>query len=83
MDDRLRQQLSSIDRVVEAHRFPILRVFGYEADDVIGTLTRQAVEAGMEVFIISGDKDFAQLISDRVRMVDTLRDVVFDPELVR
>ncbi|MCP5070204.1 MAG: DNA polymerase I, partial [bacterium] len=83
MDDRLRAQLPSIDRVVEAHRFPILRVSGYEADDVIGTLTRQAVEAGMEVFIISGDKDFAQLITDRVRMVDTLRDVVFDPELVR
>ena len=50
---------------------------------MIGTLTRLAVEAGMEVYIISGDKDFAQLISDRVRMVDTLRDITFDPELVR
>ena len=83
MDDRLRVQLPWIDRVVETHRFKILRVFGYEADDVIGTLTRQAIEADMEVYIISGDKDFAQLISERVRMVDTLRDVVFDPELVR
>src|SRR5690606_22322349 len=36
-----------------------------------------------EVYIISGDKDFAQLIGDRVRMIDTLRDVTFDPELVR
>ena len=83
MDDRLRQQLPWIDRVVEGHRFPLLRVPGYEADDVIGTLTRLATEAGMEVFIISGDKDFAQLISPAVRMVDTLRDVVYDPELVR
>ncbi len=83
MDDLLRRQLPSIDRLVEAHRFPILRVSGFEADDVIGTLTRLAVAAGMEVFIISGDKDFAQLISENVRMVDTLRDVVFDPELVR
>ena len=83
MDDLLRRQLSWIDRLVEAHRFPLLRVPGYEADDVIGTLTRQAVEAGMEVFIVSGDKDFAQLISERVRMVDTLRDVVYDIELVR
>ncbi|MEM7353115.1 MAG: DNA polymerase I [Acidobacteriota bacterium] len=82
MDEALRQQLPWIDRVVEAHRFPMLRVPGYEADDVIGTLTRQGVEAGMEVFIISGDKDFAQLISGGVRMVDTLRDVVFDPEVV-
>ena len=83
MDDRLRRQLPWIDRVVEVHRFRTLRAPGYEADDVIGTLTRMATEAGMEVFIISGDKDFAQLISDRVRMVDTLRDAVFDSELVR
>ena len=83
MDERLRRQLAWIDRVVEAHRFPLLRVAGYEADDVIGTLTRQGVEAGMEVFIVSGDKDFAQLVSEEVRMVDTLRDVVYDRELVR
>ncbi len=83
MDDRLRRQLPWIDRVVEVHRFPMLRARGYEADDVIGTLTRQATEAGIEVFIVSGDKDFAQLITDRVKMIDTLRDVVFDPELVR
>nr|WP_255215983.1 DNA polymerase I [Pseudenhygromyxa sp. WMMC2535] len=83
MDPELREQLAWVDELVEAHRFPHLRVPGYEADDVIGTLTRMAVEAGMDVHIISGDKDFAQLISDRVRMIDTLRDVTFDPELVR
>jgi len=83
MASELREQLGWIDRVVEAHRFQHFRVQGYEADDVIGTLTQQAVEAGMEVVIVSGDKDFAQLISDRVKMVDTLRDVTFDPELVR
>ncbi|MEM7586766.1 MAG: DNA polymerase, partial [Acidobacteriota bacterium] len=83
MDERLRQQLPWIDRVVAAHRFPMLRIPGYEADDVIGTLTRQAIESGMEVFIVSGDKDFAQLVSDQVRLVDTLRDVVYGPELVR
>ena len=83
MDPELREQLEEIDKLVEAHRFARLRVPGYEADDVIGTLTRQAVAAGMEVHIISGDKDFAQLIGERVRMIDTLRDVTFDPELVR
>ena len=83
MDPELREQLEWVDKLVEAHRFPHLRVPGFEADDVIGTLTTLAVEAGMEVYIISGDKDFAQLISDRVRMVDTLRDITFDPELVR
>jgi DNA polymerase I len=83
MDPELREQLAWVDKLVEAHRFPALRVPGFEADDVIGTLTRLAVEAGMEVYIISGDKDFAQLIDERVRMIDTLRDVTFDPELVR
>ncbi len=83
MDPELREQLEWVDKLVEAHKFPRLRAPGYEADDVIGTLTRLAVEAGMEVYIISGDKDFAQLIGERVRMIDTLRDVTFDPELVR
>lgn len=83
MADDLAVQLPWIDKVVEAHRFPILRVPGFEADDVIGTLTRQAVERGMEVHIISADKDFAQLISDQVRMIDAMRDINYDPELVR
>jgi DNA polymerase-1 len=83
MPEDLSEQLSSIDRLVEQHDFPILRVSGFEADDVIGTLTRQATEAGYEVRIISGDKDFAQLIGPDVRMVDTLRDIVFDTELVK
>ncbi|MCA8925831.1 MAG: DNA polymerase I [Planctomycetes bacterium] len=83
MPDELREQLPWIDRVVEANGFPLLRVPGHEADDVIATLTQQALDAGHEVFLISGDKDFAQLIGERVRMVDTMRDVTYDPELVR
>jgi DNA polymerase-1 len=83
MDDELKVQLSWIDKVVHAHHFPLIRAPGYEADDVIATLAKQGREAGMEVHIISGDKDFAQLISDSVRMIDTLRDVTYTPELVR
>ncbi|TPV95749.1 MAG: DNA polymerase I [Myxococcales bacterium FL481] len=85
MPDELREQLEWIDRVVEANAFPLLRVPGYEADDVIGTISRWAVEGGIEVRIVSGDKDFAQLISDEhnVRMLDTLRDITYDVELVR
>jgi DNA polymerase-1 len=83
MPPELRQQLPWIDRVVAAHDFPSLRVEGLEADDVIGTLTRQARERGHEVHIISGDKDFAQLVDDGVRMIDTMRDVTFDAEVVR
>src|SRR5690606_35604898 len=83
MPDALREQLPLIDELVAAHDYPILRVPGVEADDVIATLTRQAVERGLEVVIVSGDKDFAQLVTDRVRLFDSTREVVYDPELVR
>ncbi|MCP4502364.1 MAG: DNA polymerase I [Deltaproteobacteria bacterium] len=83
MPGDLREQLRHIDRVVEAHLFPLLRVSGFEADDVIGTLAKLGEEQGMEVVIVSSDKDFAQLISDDVKMLDTLKDVTFDPDLVR
>lgn len=78
----LSEQLPWISTLVDTNRFTRLRVDGWEADDVIGTLTREAVEAGMEVVIVSSDKDFAQLIGEHVRMHDTLRDVVYDAELV-
>lgn len=83
MPQELREQIPWVEKLVAGHRFPLLRYEGYEADDVIGTLTRQAEAAGMEVLIVSGDKDFAQLIGENVKMVDTLRDVTFDVELVR
>ena len=82
LSQELVEQLPWIDRLVKAHRFHRLRVDGYEADDVIGTLTAQAAAKGMEVLIVSGDKDFAQLIGERVRMVDTLRDITYDEALV-
>lgn len=79
MPGELRAQLPLIDRLVTAHNFPILRVPGVEADDVIGTLATRALAAGHEVWIVSGDKDFAQLVtSDRVRLYDSTQDVVYD-----
>lgn len=83
MPPELKEQLKAIDHLVAEHDFPILRVEGFEADDVIGTLTKQAIAAGHEVRIVSGDKDFAQLIGPDVRMLDTLRDIVYDVELVK
>lgn len=80
--DELGEQVPWIRRLVEAHHFPLFSVEGYEADDVIGTLAKRAVEAGMEVIIVAGDKDFMQLIGERVRMQDTLRDVTYDADLV-
>lgn len=83
MPHELKIQLPWIDRVVAVHRFAPLRVSGYEADDVIGTLAQQGEAAGYEVLIVSVDKDFAQLITDRVRMFDPFKEVTYDPELVR
>ena len=82
MADELREQLTHIDRVVAANRFPALRLPGYEADDVIGTLATRAAAAGMDVLIVAADKDYAQLVDERIRMIDTLRDVTYDAALV-
>jgi DNA polymerase-1 len=89
MADDLRVQLPWIDRLVRTYRFPLLRKPGYEADDLIATLARQGAEAGMDVVIVAGDKDLAQLVEDhtagggRIRMLDTMRDVTYDEALVR
>ncbi|MBX2814119.1 MAG: DNA polymerase I [Myxococcales bacterium] len=68
-DDLIRQR-PWVDRVAEAYGFTILRVPGYEADDVIGTLSTRAVRAGYEVTIVSADKDFVQLLGPAVKMFD-------------
>ena len=89
MANDLRVQLPWIDQLVQTYRFPLLRKPGLEADDIIATLALQGAEAGMEVTIIAGDKDLAQMVVDqtaqggRIRMQDTMRDVTYDEELVR
>lgn len=57
-----------IKRLLEAYRIPVIEIPGYEADDVIGTLARQAAEQGYNAFMMTPDKDFAQLVSDHIRM---------------
>ncbi len=64
MPDELRQQEARVMEVVEALNIPIFTVPGYEADDVIGTLGRRAVEKGIETYIVTGDTDTLQLVSD-------------------
>jgi len=72
MPDDLRAQVEPMCAIVEALGFPILRVTGVEADDVIGTLALQASEGGIDVTISTGDKDFAQLVRPRVTLVNTM-----------
>ncbi|MCB9731779.1 MAG: DNA polymerase I [Deltaproteobacteria bacterium] len=83
MPGDLKAQLPHVQEVCERHGFQVLRVPRVEADDVIGTLSRVAQDAGHEVVIVSSDKDFGQLVNERVKMLDTLRDVTFDAELVK
>ena len=59
-------QIPGVRRALEAMRIPVLEYPGYEADDVIGTLARAAVEHGIETVIVSSDKDMLQLVNDQV-----------------
>ena len=66
MPDDLRLQIERIRELVDAFCFPRLETEGYEADDVLGTIAKQAAEKGMTVKIITGDRDLLQLVTDRV-----------------
>ena len=62
-----------IQKILEAMQIPIVEVAGYEADDLIGTLAKQAEKQGFEVFMVTPDKDFAQLVSDNIFMYKPAR----------
>jgi DNA polymerase-1 len=83
MPEDLRRQIPYIRRALEALRIPILEAQGFEADDVIGTLARQAAEHQHEVFIVSGDKDMMQLVTPHVKILNPQKDnLILDPEKV-
>ncbi|MBL7958510.1 MAG: DNA polymerase I, partial [Flavobacteriales bacterium] len=68
MPDDIRSNLPYIRRIIEALRIPILESDGYEADDVIGTLAKKAEGEGYTTYMVTPDKDFGQLVSDRILM---------------
>ncbi|ELT93135.1 hypothetical protein CAPTEDRAFT_43589, partial [Capitella teleta] len=78
MPDDLRSQIEPIHQIVKALGFPLLMIEGVEADDVIGTLARQATEKKIDTIISTGDKDIAQLVTEHVSMIDTMNDVFTD-----
>ncbi|WP_114649033.1 DNA polymerase I [Pseudothauera hydrothermalis] len=78
MPEALRAQIEPLYQAVQAEGWPLLVVEGVEADDVIGTLTRQAVERGWQVVISTGDKDLTQLVRPGVRWVNTMSEEVLD-----
>src|ERR1700683_701630 len=72
MPDDLRSQLQPLLEAVQALGLPLLRISGVEADDVIGTLAIQGAAAGFDVLISTGDKDMAQLVDERITLVNTM-----------
>ena len=78
MPDELREQIEPIHSIVKAMGLPFICVEGVEADDVIGTLARQASEKGRAVVISTGDKDMAQLVDVNTTLVNTMTDTVMD-----
>ncbi|MDH4134541.1 MAG: DNA polymerase I, partial [Gammaproteobacteria bacterium] len=78
MPDELRGQIAQIHEIVRAMGLPLLMVKGVEADDVIGTLARQASAEGRMAIISTGDKDMAQLVDEHIELVDTMKEVRYD-----
>jgi DNA polymerase-1 len=74
MPDDLAEQINWVHQACEAFGVPIVTAPGYEADDVIGTMAKQAVDAGFDVAVVSIDKDFFQLVDSRVRVYDPRED---------
>jgi DNA polymerase-1 len=74
MPQDLGQQVPYIRRALEAYRIPILEHQGFEADDVIGTLSRKAAERGYQVFVVSSDKDMLQLVNDQICVLNPPKD---------
>ena len=83
MPEDLASQVEPIFSMVKAQGWPFLQVPGIEADDVIGTLAKQAESKGFKVFIATGDKDMSQLVTDQVFILNTMTRQILDAEGVK
>lgn len=83
MPDELRSQIEPLHQMIRALGLPLLVVPGVEADDVIGTLAKHAAANGRDVLISTGDKDMAQLVSDKITLINTMNNTVLGPQEVR
>jgi DNA polymerase-1 len=84
MPSDLAKQMPYIRRLLEASRLPILAHKGYEADDTIASIAKKAAGKGVDVYIVSSDKDLTQLVGGRVFMLNPMKnDLVYDPAVVK
>ena len=80
MPTELRVQIDDVHAIIEAMGLPIVEIPGVEADDVIGTLAHRATEKGFDTLVSTGDKDMTQLVDERVQLVDTMKEIVYDAD---
>ena len=83
MPPELVQQIEPIHAIIKAMGIPILMIEGVEADDVIGTLAKQAAKNKLDTLISTGDKDLAQLVDQHITLVNTMTDTFLNPESVK
>jgi DNA polymerase-1 len=79
MPEELAMQIEPIHEIIRAMGLPIIMVEGVEADDVIGTLAKQATESATKTLISTSDKDLAQLVNEHITLVNTMTDTVLTP----
>lgn len=68
MPDDMIPQIEWIEEMIDGFRIPVIKKAGFEADDIMGTLARQAEDKGIDTYLVTGDKDFMQLISDHIKI---------------
>lgn len=79
----LAEQMPYIKKMISAFNISIFEAPGYEADDLLGTIAKRAASEGIDVFIVTGDKDMLQLVNNRVKVYDPMKDKVLDEEFVK
>lgn len=82
MPDELAIQIPDIKQMIKTFNIPIVEKHGYEADDLVGTFSKKAQNKGFEVVMVTGDKDFIQLITDRCTLWDPMKETITDKNQV-
>jgi len=83
MPDELQVQIAPLHALIQAMGFPLIIVPGVEADDIIGTLAKQATQAGLFTLISTGDKDFTQLVTDdHIILINTMSNTIYNRQKV-
>ena len=83
MPDDLSVQIPYIKDITKGFNMPVIEMPGYEADDLIGTLSQAAEKAGFHVVMVTGDKDFMQLVTDKTTIWDPMKDKIIDVDAIQ